>query len=97
MKMPRYSAAGLAIEPVEPGDIPAFMEMLGEMAEFLRGSKNFVTTPEELSQALFSSPPVMEAIIGRQEGEVAGFVNWYTCTASPLAPWLPGPAEFANR
>jgi GNAT superfamily N-acetyltransferase len=77
VSMPHFSAAGLEIAPVEAADIPAFMELLGEMAEFMQGSHNYITTPEELSRALFSTPPVLEAIIGRVEGQVAGFVTLY--------------------
>jgi ribosomal protein S18 acetylase RimI-like enzyme len=74
---PRFSAAGLAIEPVRSDDIPALMEMMGELADFLDGRLNFVTTAEELQTVLFSDPPAMEMILGRQDGEVAGFVNWF--------------------
>jgi GNAT superfamily N-acetyltransferase len=77
VSIPGFSAAGLAIDPIAPDDIPAFMEMLGEMAEFLHGSHNFVTTPEELNSVLFSTPPKMEAIIGRIEGQAAGFVTFF--------------------
>ena len=75
--MPRYASAGLAVEPVQPDDIPALMEMLGELAEFLRGSPNFVTTADELDRALFSESPAMEAIVSRVDGQPAGFVNWF--------------------
>ena len=77
MKNPRFSAAGMSIDPITTEDVPAFMEMMGELADFLNGSQNFVTTPEELKRVLFSDPPGMEVIVGRQDGEVAGFVNWF--------------------
>jgi GNAT superfamily N-acetyltransferase len=75
--MPRYASAGLAVEPIQSSDIPALMEMLGELAEFLRGAPNFVTTAEELERALCSDSPTMEAIISRVDGRPAGFVNWF--------------------
>jgi GNAT superfamily N-acetyltransferase len=75
--MPRYAAAGLAVEPVRSVDVPVLMEMLGELAEYLRGRQNFVTTEEELNRALLSEPPVMEALLSRVDGHPAGFVTWF--------------------
>lgn len=73
---PSYSAAGLSIEPVRPDDVPDLLAMVGEIAEHLGASENFFNTADNLSQALFATPPLVEAVIARHEGRTAGFALW---------------------
>ena len=71
--------------------MPVLMEMLGELADFLRLPQHFVNTPENLGSALFESPRGMEAVIVRYHGEVAGFASWlekYRPFSGQSAMWV---------
>jgi GNAT superfamily N-acetyltransferase len=67
------------IAVVTEGDLPDFMELITEYAEFMAKSgvgAGFVNTLESVRQALFSVPPRLEAIVARRQGRPAGLVCW---------------------
>jgi len=74
---PSYHGNSLDIEPVTPEDLPVFMELVGELATFLKAPRDFTNTQEGFQHALFDDPPLMEAIMLRYDGEVAGMATWF--------------------
>lgn len=74
---PSYANAGLRIDPVTPDDLPSFVEMFGELVEFMRAAEWFSATQDDFHRALFDDPQRMEAIIVRYEGEPAGLATWF--------------------
>ena len=88
---PRYSSAGLTIDPLTPEDLPVFMEMMGECAIALGARGWFVNTAESLHEALFGESTRMEAILVRFKGEPAGFSSWfetYEVLSGKLVMWF---------
>lgn len=74
-----YQNAGMTITAVTPEHFPAFMELVTEYAATLADSGarvRFTNTRESIEHALFSEPPLMEAIIAFDQGEPAGLASW---------------------
>jgi len=74
-----YTNAGMTITAVTPEQFPAFMELVTEYAATLAESGarvRFTNKPDSIERALFSEPPMMEAIIALDHGEPAGLACW---------------------
>jgi len=67
----------LTLDAVTPADIPTLLVLIGELAEFERLAHEVVVTEASLSDALFAERPVVETVIARVDGEVAGFVIYF--------------------
>ena len=67
----------LTLDAATPADIPTLMVLIGELAEFERLGHEVVVTEASLHEALFAAQPVVETVIARVAGEVAGFALFF--------------------
>jgi len=67
----------LTLDAATPDDIPTLLVLIGELAEFERLAHEVVVTEASLRDALFAERPVVETVIARVDGEVAGFVIYF--------------------
>jgi GNAT superfamily N-acetyltransferase len=67
----------LTLDTATPADIPVLLTLIGELAEFERLAHEVVATESTLQEALFCAKPVVETIIARVDGEVAGFALYF--------------------
>jgi GNAT superfamily N-acetyltransferase len=67
----------LTLDAATPADIPTLMVLIGELAEFERLAHEVVVTEASLAAALFTERPVVESVVARFGGEVAGFAIYF--------------------
>jgi len=67
----------LTLDAATPDDVPTLLVLIGELAEFERLAHEVVVTEASLRDALFAERPVVETVIARVDGEVAGFVIYF--------------------
>ena len=67
----------LSIDPARPADAAVLRTLIGELAEFERLSHELAVTEADLVAALFGPQPVVEAVLARVAGEVAGFAIYF--------------------
>jgi GNAT superfamily N-acetyltransferase len=67
----------LTLDVATPDDVPTLLVLIGELAEFERLAHEVVVTEASLRDALFAERPVVETVIARVDGEVAGFVIYF--------------------
>jgi GNAT superfamily N-acetyltransferase len=68
----------LTLLDATPADVPTILSMIGELAEFERLSHQVVATEASLHEALFGPRPVAMTVVARVDGEVAGFVLFFS-------------------
>lgn len=73
-----------AITSLTPAEIPALLELIRELARFERLEHEVQATVESLHEALFGPQPAAEALLGRCDGEVAGYAIYYFTFSSFL-------------
>jgi GNAT superfamily N-acetyltransferase len=71
------SKRSLTIEPATPGDVPAIHAMIAALADYERLAHLHTGTEAELRAALFGPQRAAEVLIGRVDGEVAGFALFF--------------------
>jgi GNAT superfamily N-acetyltransferase len=79
---PASPAGDLTIERVQPETADIAFELMREFADSLNEGSRFNTTLERFSDALFQEPPLIEAIIARYKGELAGYSIFYRVYAT---------------
>jgi GNAT superfamily N-acetyltransferase len=67
----------LTVDTATEADIPTLLVLIGELAEFERLAHEVVVTEASLREALFAERPVVETVIARVDGEVAGFALYF--------------------
>jgi GNAT superfamily N-acetyltransferase len=67
----------LTLDAATPADIPTLLTLIGELAEFERLGHEVVVTEAKLKEALFTERPVVETVLARIDGEVAGFALFF--------------------
>jgi GNAT superfamily N-acetyltransferase len=67
----------LRIDPAVPADVPTILQLIRELAEFEQLLHEVVATEQDVHEALFGARPVAEAVVGRADGEVAGFALFF--------------------
>ena len=66
------------IRPVEPGDVPALLALILELAEFENLADQVVCTAEDLEQALFGPGAVVhDTVAVAEDGSLAGHALWF--------------------
>lgn len=65
------------VRRVRPADVPAVLELVGELAEYERLSHECRMTAEQLHGALFGPEPALFGHVGEAAGRVAGFALWF--------------------
>jgi GNAT superfamily N-acetyltransferase len=66
-----------SIEPIIRDQVPGLLEMILELARFERLEHEVEATPKSLSDSLFGPNPVAGALIGRVDGEMAGYALYF--------------------
>jgi len=84
--VPALSAVpDFVIAPAVPADVPALHAMIRALAEYERLTHLCVGTGDDLASALFADPPAAEVLLGRVDGEVAGFALYFQTFSTFLA------------
>lgn len=60
-----------------PGDVPAILRLIGELAEYERALHEVKATEEQLHERLFGDDPKVFAHVAEHEGRVVGFTVWF--------------------
>ncbi len=75
-----------AIRPARPGDVPALVGLIHELAEFEQLLHLVQTDAERLREHLFGARPVVEALVAEDEaGAVVAFALFFTNYSTFLA------------
>ena len=73
------------LRPATPGDVPALVGLIRELADFEHLSHLCVVTPELLRPQLFGPRPAAEAVVGEVAGQVVAFALFFTNFSTFLA------------
>ena len=65
------------IDRSTPEDVPVILFLIKELADYERLTDQVVATEADIARSLFSDRPVAEAVIGRYDGEPAGFALFF--------------------
>jgi len=66
-----------AITPLMPGEIPALLQLILELARFERLEHEVDATLESLREAFFGEQPAAGALLARSSGEPAGYAIYF--------------------
>jgi hypothetical protein len=65
------------IEPAQPRDTADILSLICALAEYERLTHLVVGTEAQLRDELFGARPVIEAVIGREDGRAVGFALYF--------------------
>src|SRR4051812_7965500 len=65
------------IRPARPGDAPAIVQMIRELAEYEKLLDHARATEADVTAALFGPRPLAEALLAEVEGAPAGFALFF--------------------
>ena len=65
------------IEPAQPRDTAVLMALIRALAEYERLTHLVVGTEAQLREELFGARPVIEAVVGREDGRAVGFALYF--------------------
>jgi GNAT superfamily N-acetyltransferase len=66
-----------SVRAIEPGDVPAVVRLVHELAEYEREPDSCRLTSEQLQAALFGAGPALFGLVGIEDGEVCGFALYF--------------------
>jgi GNAT superfamily N-acetyltransferase len=72
------NAPAATLRPASPGDLPAIVGLIRELAVFEQLAHLVVVTPESLQPHLFGPRPAAEAVVGEVGGQVVAFALYFT-------------------
>jgi GNAT superfamily N-acetyltransferase len=68
----------VTVRPVRPGDVPAVVGLVRELAEYERAAHEVQLTEEQLTTALFGdSPALFGHVAEADDGAVVGMALWF--------------------
>ncbi len=67
----------MAIRAAVPGDVPALLDLIGDLAEYERARHEALATEPLLHDALFGAGHVAECEVAEADGGVVGLALWY--------------------
>ena len=70
--------APAVLRGAQPGDVPAIIGLVRELAEFEKLTHLVEVTPQRLHTHLFGDRPVAEAVVAQVEARVVGFALFFT-------------------
>lgn len=76
---------GPMIRPARPGDAPALLALIRELAAFEKLEHLVQATPEALATHLFGPRPAAEAVVAEVDGAVVAFALFFTNFSTFLA------------
>jgi GNAT superfamily N-acetyltransferase len=65
------------LRPAMPGDVPAIVSLITELAVFEKLDHLLEVTPESLLPQLFGARPAAECVVGELDGEVVAFALFF--------------------
>ena len=65
------------ISQIARDEVPSLLELIRELAQFERLEHEVVATVESLTESLFGPKPVVGTLIGRVDGNVAGYALYF--------------------
>lgn len=65
------------IDPAQPRDTAVLLSLIRALAEYERLTHLVVGTEAQLHEELFGARPVIEAVVGREEGQPVGFALYF--------------------
>ncbi len=66
------------IRPARPGDVPAIIDMVRELAAYEQAEHEALATPEQFHEALFGpQPSVFALVVEADDAELAGFALYF--------------------
>jgi GNAT superfamily N-acetyltransferase len=66
-----------SISQITRDEVPSLLELIHELAQFERLEHEVVATVDSLTESLFGPKPVAGALIGRVDGNVAGYALYF--------------------
>ena len=66
------------LRAAQPGDVPAILALIRELAEFEQLLHLVKATPEALQLHLFGAKPLAEAVVAEVQGSVVAFALFFT-------------------
>jgi len=66
-----------SIDQITRDEVPDLLELIRELARFEKLEHEVEATPELLSDSLFGPKPVAGALLGRVDGQVAGYALYF--------------------
>jgi GNAT superfamily N-acetyltransferase len=70
-------ASGVAIRQATPGDVPAILQLIRELADDERALTEVTATADGLAEALFADSPAVFAHVADADGHLVGFALWF--------------------
>jgi GNAT superfamily N-acetyltransferase len=67
----------MTVRPVRPGDVPALVGLVRELAEYERALDEVRLTEQQLTASLFGEAPALFGHVAEVDGEVVGMSLWY--------------------
>lgn len=65
------------IRPARPGDVPAVVALVRELARYERAAHEVRLTEQALADALFREHPAVSCHVADVDGETVGFALWF--------------------
>ncbi len=65
------------IRPAQPGDVPAILDLIRELAAYEREPGAVTATEADLTAALFDERPALFGLIAQDGDAIAGFALWF--------------------
>ena len=67
----------MTVRPAEPGDVPALVGLVRELAEYERALHEVRLTEEQLTECLFGDAPALFGHVAERDGQVVGLALWF--------------------
>jgi GNAT superfamily N-acetyltransferase len=67
----------MSVRPIRPGDVPAVVGLVRELAEYEKAAHEVRLTEEHLTAALFGDSPKLFGHVAVAGGEVVGMALWF--------------------
>jgi GNAT superfamily N-acetyltransferase len=67
----------MSVRPIRPGDVPAVVGLVRELAEYEKAAPEVRLTEEQLTAALFGDSPKLFGHVAVAGGEVVGMALWF--------------------
>lgn len=79
------------IRPLDPGDLPALLDMVRELAEFEKLEDQLTATESDYREVFFGGKPAAGALIAEENGAPVGYAIYFTTFSTFLGKagiWL---------
>ncbi len=67
----------MSVRPVRPGDVPAVVGLVRELADYEKALDEVRLTEEQLTACLFGDSPALFGHVAEVEGQVVGMALWF--------------------